>query len=130
MALFVAAAEYVRQLLLVVIRTRLDIDMSMKFLEHLLRLPFGFFQVRQSGDLMARMNSMAFIRQLLSSSAVSALLDGSLVVVYLLLIALASPALSLAIGCFVAIRASILVATYRRQKQLMAEELERHALLR
>ena len=53
--------------------------MTLGFLDHLLRLPFSFFQMRQTGDLMMRLNSNTVIRESLTSAAMSALLDGLLV---------------------------------------------------
>lgn len=130
LAVVVAIGEYVRQLLLVLVRTLLDVDLSFGFIEHLLRLPFPFFQIRQAGDLMARMNSMVFVRQIMSASALSALLDGTLVVCYLLIILLVSPLMAAVVIGLALLRFAVLLLTFRRQKLLMSEELERQALLR
>ena len=46
-------------------------------------LPYGFFQERQAGDLMMRMNSNSTVREVVTSSAISGILDGMLVVIYL-----------------------------------------------
>ena len=51
--------------------------MSFDFVEHLLALPYAFFQQRTTGDLMMRMSSQAAIRELLTTGALSALLDGA-----------------------------------------------------
>jgi ABC-type bacteriocin/lantibiotic exporter with double-glycine peptidase domain len=129
-AMMIALAEYVRQLLLVLVRAVLEVDLSLGFLDHMMRLPFAFFQVRQAGDLMARMNSMVYIRQIVSSSAISALLDGILVLLYLVLVLLASPALAALVLAFAVVRAAVFFFTYRRQKLLTSEELERQGVLR
>ena len=82
-ALYTFLAAFVRAHLLLALRTRLDLEMSIGFLEHLLRLPFPFFQMRQTGDLVMRLNSNSVIRESLTSAAMSALLDGLLVTGYL-----------------------------------------------
>src|SRR5690242_5111966 len=53
------------------------------FFEHLLTLPYRFFQQRSSGDLLARLGSNAVIRDTLTSQLLSVVLDSSLVLVYL-----------------------------------------------
>src|SRR6266581_4862272 len=67
--------------------------MTLGFLEHLASLPYAFFQQRAEGDLMMRVNSNAQIREMLTSSTLSGLLDGALASVYLVLLLLASPAM-------------------------------------
>src|SRR5207248_2279584 len=65
------------------IRTSLDARLSMDFLEHLLSLPYAFFQRRSAGDLLMRLESNGTIRELVTDSAVSGILDGVLVIFYL-----------------------------------------------
>ena len=69
----------IRGHLLLELRTRLDSNMTLGFVEHLVGLAWSFFQVRASGDLLQRMSSNATVREILSSSTLSALLDGGLV---------------------------------------------------
>ena len=78
--------SYVRAHLLLTLRTHLDLQMTTGFLRHLLRLPFGFFQLRQTGDLVMRLNSNSTIRELLTAGVMSGFLDGMLVAGYLLVI--------------------------------------------
>src|SRR5262249_51624403 len=56
---------YLRATLLLRLQTRLDARLMLGFFEHLLRLPFRFFQQRSSGDLLLRLGSNALIRELL-----------------------------------------------------------------
>jgi ATP-binding cassette, subfamily B, bacterial len=129
-AMMLVTGEYVRQYLLVQIRGLLELDLSVGFLDHIMRLPFSFFQVRQAGDIGARMSSMAYIRQVMSASAISTVLDGVMVLFYLVLLLLASFALGAVVVAFAGLRTVLFAVTARRQKLLMSEELERQALLR
>jgi ABC-type bacteriocin/lantibiotic exporter with double-glycine peptidase domain len=61
------------------LRARVDARLMLDFLEHLLALPFPFLQRRSTGDLAMRLDSNAVLREVLASSALVALLDGSLV---------------------------------------------------
>lgn len=75
-----------REWVLIFLRTRIDTQLTISFLEHLFSLPFSFFQQRSAGDLMSRMNSNNMIRDTLSNQLVSSLLDSTLVTVYLVIL--------------------------------------------
>ena len=58
--------------LLLDLRTQLDARMTLDFLDHLVDLPYAFFQQRSAGDLIMRMGSNATVREILTSGALSA----------------------------------------------------------
>ncbi|WP_257349960.1 peptidase domain-containing ABC transporter [Pseudalkalibacillus decolorationis] len=68
---------------LVKLQNRLDWNLMTKFFNRLLKLPFHFFQLRTSGDLILRANSNMIIREILSTRTVTMLLDGGLVLSFL-----------------------------------------------
>jgi ABC-type bacteriocin/lantibiotic exporter with double-glycine peptidase domain len=76
-------ASLIRAHLLLHLRTYLDARMTLGFLDHMTDLPYDFFQRRSAGDLMMRLNSNATIREILTSGALSGLLDGALAILYL-----------------------------------------------
>jgi len=78
--------KLLRTSLLIYLQARIDAQMMLHFLEHLLSLPYRFFQMRLNGDLLARAESNAAIRDLLTSQIISTLLDGSSVIIYLLVL--------------------------------------------
>lgn len=120
-------ASYVRAHLLLSLRTQLDLQMTLGFLEHMLRLPFAFFQMRQSGDLMMRLNSNAVIRESLTSAAMTGLLDGLLVTGYLAIILLTHWGVGLLVLLLGGIRLGIFVATQKQYRDLMGEALQAQA---
>src|SRR5579875_2429492 len=77
-----AVATFLRSSLLIYLQTRSDTTMLLNFFEHLFSLPYRFFQLRLNGDLLARVNSNLVIRDLLTNQLLSTLLDGSVVIVY------------------------------------------------
>lgn len=83
--------QFVRAALMVHLRNRVDSRLSQVFLNHLLALPFEFFQRRTAGDLTMRLSSGSAIRELLSSAVLSFFLDGSLFVSYLILLLWLAP---------------------------------------
>jgi ABC-type bacteriocin/lantibiotic exporter with double-glycine peptidase domain len=120
-------ASLVRSHVFVHLRNRLDVRMTLEFLEHLVSLPYRYFQERSAGDLLTRLNSHSAIREMLTSGVLSTLLDGSLVVLYLALLAVAHPGMAtLVLGLAIA-RVVIFVAARVRQRELMAQSLQAEA---
>ena len=118
-----AVATLLREWLLVYLRARVDISMMLGFVEHLLSLPYKFFQQRSTGDLLARVTSNATLRDLLSNQILSSLMDSGLVVFYLLvLIWLSLPfgLLTLGVGL---LEAMVLLLSYRSISRLASREL-------
>ncbi|GAC1373757.1 MAG: NHLP family bacteriocin export ABC transporter peptidase/permease/ATPase subunit [Ktedonobacteraceae bacterium] len=75
-----------RSLLLIYLQNRIDIHFMPGFFDHMLQLPLSYFQQRSSGDIMARMTSNIVIRDTISSQFISSILDGGLVIVYLVIL--------------------------------------------
>ncbi|WP_370695801.1 peptidase domain-containing ABC transporter (plasmid) [Priestia megaterium] len=62
----------------------LDFEMSWEYFSHLLKIPYSFFQVRQSGDILYRFSNLRSIRQILSNQVMKSLLDAVLLIVILI----------------------------------------------
>jgi len=120
-------ASMIRAHLLIHLRTIFDSRMTLGFLEHLLRLPYVFFQQRPTGDLMMRVNSNAVIRETLTSGALSTLLDGALVTLYLVVIFCVSSAFGALVLLLGVAQLLVLWATRRRQRDLLSETLQTQA---
>jgi ABC-type bacteriocin/lantibiotic exporter with double-glycine peptidase domain len=119
---FQFASTYLRARLLLALRTRLDARMMLGFLDHLVSLPYPFFQTRSAGDLMARLSSNAQVREIVTGGALSAVLDGSLVVAYLGILFWASALMgSVALGLGVLYVLVYLLS--RRAKREMAAQI-------
>jgi ATP-binding cassette, subfamily B, bacterial len=117
----------IRGHLLLHLRTHLDARMTLNFLEHLLALPYAFFQRRSAGDLMMRLNSNTVIREILTSGVLSTLLDGSLVGLYLVVIAFVSRSLALLVVGLAALQLLVYFVTRARARALMSEGLTTQA---
>lgn len=127
MVTFNFVSSLVRANLLVQLRTLLDAKMTIGFLDHLIDLPYAFFQRRSAGDLMMRLGSNATVREILTSGALSAVLDGSLVSLYLVLVFWASPVMGVVVVSLALTQVSLYWATRRIQRELMSESLARQA---
>jgi ABC-type bacteriocin/lantibiotic exporter with double-glycine peptidase domain len=75
--------SFVRAILLLNLQARLDARLMTGFLDHMLRLPFAFFQQRSSGDLLMRLRSNTSLRETLTGETFSMGLDSILVITYL-----------------------------------------------
>lgn len=124
LVVFNLLASLIRSHLLLELRTRLDAQLTLDFVDHLVGLPFAFFQERSAGDLILRMNSNATVREILTAGALSTVLDGLLVSLYLIVLFVASPKMGLLVLVLALLRVVLLFATRRRQKELMSRSLE------
>ncbi len=117
-------ATLARTFLLVHLRTKLDFQLATEFIGHLTSLPFAFFQRRQTGDLMMRVNSNAQIREFLASTVIAALLDALLVIGYLGLIAFIDLRMSLVVLTLGLARLAVLLGVKRPLVEAMAAQLD------
>ena len=129
MASFHFLSTFLRSRLLLHLRTQIETRMSLDFVEHLLALPYAFFQQRTTGDLMMRLSSQAAIRELLTTGALSALLDGSLVLVYFVLLLGAAPILAAVAAGLAVLQVTIVLLAGKRSTDLMSEGLATQARL-
>lgn len=115
---------FLRSSLLIYLQTRIDTNMMLNFFEHLLSLPYRFFQLRLSGDLLARMSSNLAIRDLLTNQLISTLLDGATVVIYFIILLFLSKliaGIALAIGT---VQVALLLLTAPAIRRLTQRDLE------
>jgi len=118
-----SVTSLLRVSVLLYLQTKVDTQMMLGFFEQLLTLPLRFFQQRSTGDILARLSSNTIIRDTISNQLVSTVLDGSFVLVYLLILFLTSPIfglLALAIGLLQVI---LLLTTNRLIRDLAKREL-------
>ncbi|MFL5350547.1 MAG: peptidase domain-containing ABC transporter [Hyalangium sp.] len=120
-------ASLVRARLLLELRTRLDARMTLEFLNHLVTLPYAFFQQRSAGDLMNRLSSNGTIREMLTSGTLSGLLDGTMVSLYLVLLLATSPSLGLLVLATGLLQVAVFVGVRRQQRELLTRSLEAEA---
>jgi ABC-type bacteriocin/lantibiotic exporter with double-glycine peptidase domain len=127
MVLFHFAASFVRAHLLLHLRTHLDLRISLGFIGHIVELPYQFFLQRSAGDLMMRLNSNTTVRELLTTTAASSLLDGILVTLYLILLFAASWSFATVVLALALLQIVVLLVSRRRNQRLMTEGLQAQA---
>ena len=80
--LFPNAFSFIRGRILITLQNRLDYQLMTQFFQHLLRLPYQFFQLRSFGDLLFRANSLRAIRDIISNQLIKGILDLGITVCY------------------------------------------------
>lgn len=131
-ALIIAFAMFlVLQTSVSLMRTWAGIYLSMQLglqwngnvLAHLLRLPVDFFQKRHLGDITSRMGSVGAIQNMITSSAVSVVLDGLIAITTLLVMMKYSPQLMLVSVAALLLYFGVRLATYRMFRQANEEQM-------
>ncbi len=117
-------ATFLRSSLLIYLQTRIDTDMMLNFFEHMLSLPYRFFQLRLNGDLLARVNSNLAIRDLLTNQLISTLLDGGTVIVYFIILLLLSKLIAGVTVAIGVIQIALLLFTSPALRRLTQRDLE------
>ncbi|MFB8169959.1 peptidase domain-containing ABC transporter [Kitasatospora purpeofusca] len=126
--LAVGTLQLLRGLTLVSMQALADKRVTLGVLSHLLSLPYEYFTRRTPGDLGLRVRTSTAVRQILTGSTVSAIVDGTMVLVYLSLLLLADLRFAaLAIGLAL-LQVLVMVAFWRRQRYLAADAVEQQAL--
>jgi ABC-type bacteriocin/lantibiotic exporter with double-glycine peptidase domain len=121
---FHTASYLLRAILLNYLRSSFDAELSLGFVHHLSRLPFSFFVTRSTGDLLARFESNRNLRQTLSAAALSAILDGGLVLGYLAALLWLSLPLGFLVVLFGVLQTVTFVMLREPLRSLAAREIE------
>jgi subfamily B ATP-binding cassette protein HlyB/CyaB len=80
---------------------RIDVELGARLFRHLLALPIAYFQARRVGDSVARVRELENIRNFLTSSALTLVIDLIFTVVFLAVMFLYSPLLTfIVLGAF------------------------------
>lgn len=118
---------YLRSAQALYLETRLDTEVMLGFFEHVLKLPFRFFQERTSGDLLMRLGSISIIREVLTGETVAAMLDGVMALFYLVVLFLWYPIFGFVALFFGIVQAVLLLVSNRRLYELTELDLAAQA---
>jgi ABC-type bacteriocin/lantibiotic exporter with double-glycine peptidase domain len=124
---FYALASIARGQLLLYLRTRFDAKLTLGFVEHMLRLPYDFFERRQAGDLQMRVGSVTSVREALSGAVLSGLIDGALVASHLVFLVLMSVRMTIVALVVVALQIGVYLLTQRKMLDLAGSAIAKQA---
>jgi len=77
---------------------RIDVELGARLFRHLFALPMAYFQARRVGDTVARVRELDTIRQFLTSSAITLALDLFFSIIFLVVLFIYSPLLTLIVA--------------------------------
>ncbi|MBF2072461.1 MAG: peptidase domain-containing ABC transporter [Synechococcales cyanobacterium C42_A2020_086] len=83
LAIFEAVLGSLRTYLFVDTTNRIDMTLGSEIIDHLLRLPLRYFEKRPVGELATRINELENIRQFLTGTALTVVLDAVFSVIYI-----------------------------------------------
>jgi ATP-binding cassette, subfamily B, bacterial HlyB/CyaB len=83
LTVFEAILETLRVYLFAHTTNRIDVELGARLFRHLMALPIAYFQARRVGDSVARVRELENIRQFLTSSALTLVIDLLFTVVFL-----------------------------------------------
>jgi HlyB family type I secretion system ABC transporter len=95
MAIVEAILTALRTNLFVDTTNRIDLSLGSEIIDHLLRLPLSYYEKRPVGELATRINELENIRQFLTGTALTVVLDAIFSVVYIAVMLVYSPLLTL-----------------------------------
>ncbi len=123
-AVFEAILTSLRTYLFVDTTNRIDMSLGSEIIDHLLRLPLRYFERRPVGELATRINELENIRQFLTGTALTVVLDAVFSVIYIVVMLIYSWLLTLVslatIPLFVLL-AFVASPLIRRQLRVKAE---------
>jgi subfamily B ATP-binding cassette protein HlyB/CyaB len=93
-AIFDATLSGLRTYLFSHTSNRIDVELGTRIFRHLLRLPLAYFEARRVGDSVARVRELETIRQFLTSSSITLVLDLLFSAVFLAVMFVYSPLLA------------------------------------
>jgi ATP-binding cassette, subfamily B, bacterial HlyB/CyaB len=107
--------------------TRVDAELGSQLFRHLLSLPLSYFESRRVGDSVARVRELENIREFLTSNAVTLVIDLLFTVVFLAVMYLYSPLLTLLVVISMLGYAAVSIAFTSPLRRALDEKFNRGA---
>ena len=112
-----------RKVLILTVSMRLQLQLSASVFKHLLSLPLDYFAKRHVGDVVSRFGSLGQIREFLTTGVVTALLDGLLAVITLVVMALYSVKLTALVVAVMTLYIACRLVVLSFMKRLTSERI-------
>ena len=107
--------------------SRVDVELGSRLFSHLMHLPLAYFQARRVGDSVARVRELDTIREFLTSSALTVVIDLFFAVVFLAVMYLYSPKLLLIVLITLPLYAGIVLLIAPALRRRLDEKFARGA---
>ncbi len=114
----------IRQYLLAYIGRKVDLALIAAYTRHILRLPLPFFEMRRIGEILSRILDAGKVREAISGTTLTILVDGTLVVLFLVVLWLYDMPLAVAITAFVPLMIVAVMAHHPASKRASRAVME------
>jgi len=105
--------------------SRIDVELGARLFKHLLALPMAYFEARRTGDSVARVRELENIRNFLTSSALTLVVDLVFTVVFLAVMAVYSLPLTLIVAASLPLYVGISALSTPLFRRRLDEKFER-----
>jgi ATP-binding cassette, subfamily B, bacterial HlyB/CyaB len=126
-ALFEAVLSGLRTYLFSHTSNRIDVELGARVFRHLMRLPLAYFEARRVGDSVARVRELETIRQFITSSSITLVLDLAFCAVFVGVMFIYSPTLAFMVCAALPLYALLSVATTPAFRRRLDEKFRRGA---
>ncbi|MBV9562669.1 MAG: type I secretion system permease/ATPase [Bradyrhizobium sp.] len=126
-AVFEAVLSGLRSYLFSHTSNRIDVELGARVFHHLMRLPLAYFESRRVGDSVARVRELETIRQFITSSSITLVLDLAFCAVFLGVMFLYSATLAFIVCAALPLYALLSVATTPAFRRRLDEKFRRGA---
>ncbi len=106
---------------------RIDVELGAKLFHHLMRLPLGYFQMRQVGNIAARVKELDTIRNFITGSGLTLVIDLFFTLVFFAVMWFYSPILTLVVAGSVPLYVLIAVFVTPTLRKYLDEQFQRGA---
>ncbi|MEE4660292.1 MAG: peptidase domain-containing ABC transporter, partial [Halieaceae bacterium] len=120
--------QSLRASVILYLSTRLHLQLAANLFQHLVRLPITWFQRRHLGDVLSRFSSVDAVREIISTGLVTALVDGLMAVIMLLIMFLYDVRLTLIVLGILALYILLRLLLFPTLRRLSQESIANHAL--
>ena len=128
-ALFRTLFGLLRQYLVAHVGRKVNLALIAGYTRHILKLPLRFFEMRQVGEILSRVNDAAKVREAISGTTLTAVVDGTLVVLMLVVLWIYDIRLALVATAFVPLMVASVMAHHPAAHRLSREAMESAAKL-
>lgn len=127
MVVCLVLSERLRAHFVLYLKMHMTEQFSVNIMRHVFRLPLHFFEARHKGDLQSKLNVMHDVQRKMSIDFVTAILDGVVMVLQAVLMAMYSCTLTAIVLCVLILQLGIRFLSYRVLKEKMNVSMHQHA---
>lgn len=121
--------EYMRSHFVVFLTNRMAEYFSTGVMNHLLKIPYSYFERRHKGDILSRFHSINEIQSKITTDSINTLLDGFVIILALVIMLIYSIKLTLIVVFSVLIYIGLRIIAYRHHKKQTEISITEHAQL-